>query len=67
VSPDVQREIRKAFLDAQSRWLENAENATTATERAIAMTIADAFSQEAYRFKNYGEEQLGEPVPGIEP
>jgi hypothetical protein len=43
--------VREAMLNAQSRWLENAETADHPTGRTIALVIADAFGKEATEYK----------------
>lgn len=45
------RIIRTAMLNAQSEWLTEADGADTRTARTIAVVIADAFSQEAEKYK----------------
>lgn len=47
----VKRAKRQAMLDAQARWLSEAEKADTATLRSIAVVIADAFGKEAEQYK----------------
>jgi hypothetical protein len=42
---------RTALLEAQSRWLDEADGASTPTLRTLARVMADAFAQEAARFK----------------
>jgi hypothetical protein len=42
---------RTALLEAQSRWLDEADSASTPTLRTLARVMADAFAQEAARFK----------------
>jgi hypothetical protein len=42
---------RTALLEAQSRWLDEADSASTPTLRTLARVMADAFAQEAARHK----------------
>lgn len=48
--------IRKALLAAESEWLEQRERAETLTQRTIALVIADAFHQEADKYKTVTKE-----------
>lgn len=45
------RIIRTALLNAQSEWLTEADGADSMTARTIAIVVADAFSQEAEKYK----------------
>lgn len=47
---------RRAMLDAQSRWLDEAETVKHPTSTAIAMLFAEQFAREAERYKKEREE-----------
>jgi hypothetical protein len=42
---------RQAMLDAQTKWLEEAEKGETLTLRTVSRVIADAFGKEAELYK----------------
>lgn len=62
----AKRIIRTALLNAQSEWLMEADRAESVTARTIAVVIADAFSQEAGKYKtketSFYDIDKGEPV-----
>lgn len=45
------RIVRQAMLDAQSRWLDEANTAETLTLRTLATLFADVFRQEADAYR----------------
>lgn len=61
--PDNQKmAIRLALLDAQSEWLAEADTAETTTLRTVAIVIADAFAQEAEKYKQTKESSYDDGV-----
>jgi len=63
------RIIRTALLDAQSEWLTEADKADSVTGRTIAVVIADAFSQEAEKYKkekNFNDNGTDSPSDWID-